>query len=96
MHDFDGEEIVVWGAGGSNYVTVGDKARIDAGLTPRTDAGKREVRVRAAAAAKTPEGEKTRKRAAALGGKKGNGQKITGGRRKPSVGGKQKKPRARG
>ena len=95
MHDFDGEEIVVWGAGGSNYVTVGDKARIDAGLTPRTDAGKREVRVRAAAAAKTPEGEKTRKRAAALGGKKGNGQK-TGGRRKPSIAGRKITPRTRG
>ena len=93
MHDFDGEEIVVWGAGGSNYVTQGDVGRIAAGLRPRTDAGKR--RVRLDAAAKKAEGDKTRKRAAAHGGKKANGQKM-GGRRPLSISGRKIKPRTRG
>ena len=47
------------------------------------------------AAAKKAAGDKTRKRAAAHGGKKANGQKM-GGRRPLSISGRKIKPRTRG
>ena len=88
MHDFDDDEIVVSGAGGTNYVTVGDQARIKAGKNPLTATGKRMV-----AGAKKAEKDKAKKKAAT--GKKG----VAGGlRRKPAAlkpKGKRK-PMARG
>jgi hypothetical protein len=87
MYDFDDDEIVVSGAGGTNYVRQSDVIRIKAGKSPQTPAGKRVV-----AAAKKADKDKAKKKAAT--GKKG----VAGGRRKPTAlkpKGKRK-PMARG
>ena len=72
MYDFDDDEIVVSGAGGTNYVRQSDVIRIKAGKSPLTPSGKRVV-----AAAKKADKDKAKKKAAT--GKKG----VAAGQRKP-------------